>query len=167
MQGKRARGNESAKKAKNEKTDREKADSERGKSEKVESEKRESEKGKSEKGKRAQRKSANKEDNARDNEGATESATNARGGDEDWRPQRIVDELPAVERLLVLALLRADHAERWSTAELVRELGGIPADEIECGLLNLAAKGIARIEGEHARAAPPAWGLDDLDMICI
>jgi hypothetical protein len=90
------------------------------------------------------------------------------GGGADTGPMpTVTDEWPAVERLLVLALLRADHTERWSRIELTRELDGIPPAEIEIALLNLAAKGIVGIEGEHARAAPPAWGLDELEMICV
>jgi hypothetical protein len=100
--------------------------------------------------------------------GARENVADAGGDDADGGPTRTVeDELPAVERLMVLALLRTDHAERWSRTELVRELSGIPAAEIDIALLNLATKAIARVEGEHARAAPPVWGLDDLDMICV
>jgi hypothetical protein len=73
----------------------------------------------------------------------------------------------AVERLLVLALLRSDHVERWSQAELERELAGTLAREVEAALRGLATKGLACIEAEHAWASLPTRALDDLDMICI
>jgi hypothetical protein len=108
------------------------------------------------------------EKRAKKNKSARQDVANAGGGDEDGGPSRIVaDELPAAERLLVLALLRTDRAERWSRAELVRELSGVPAGEVESALLNLATRGIACVEAEHARAAPPTWGLDGLGVICV
>jgi hypothetical protein len=73
----------------------------------------------------------------------------------------------AVERLLVLALLRRDHVERWSQAELERELAGTLAREVEAALRGLAEKGLACVEAGQAWASLPARALDDLDMICI
>jgi hypothetical protein len=73
----------------------------------------------------------------------------------------------AVERLLVLALLRSDHVERWSQVELEHELAGTLAPEVEAALRGLAAKELACIEAEHVWASRPTRALDDLDMICI
>jgi hypothetical protein len=74
----------------------------------------------------------------------------------------------AVERLLVLELLRSDHVERWSRAELEQELAGALAQEVEAALRGLAAKQLACVEEDgHARASLPTRALDDLDMICI
>jgi hypothetical protein len=73
----------------------------------------------------------------------------------------------AVERLLVLALLRSDHVERWSQAELERELAGTLAREVDAALRGLASKGLARVEAGYASASLPTRALDDLDMICI
>lgn len=72
-----------------------------------------------------------------------------------------------IERLLVLALLRSDHAERWSQAELERELAGALAEGVEAALRGLAAKELACVEAGHAWASWPTRALDDLDMICI
>jgi hypothetical protein len=77
------------------------------------------------------------------------------------REQRVV------ERLLVLALLRSDHVERWSQAELEQELAGALARDVEAALRGLAAKELARVEAGHAWASRPTRALDDLDMICI
>jgi hypothetical protein len=73
----------------------------------------------------------------------------------------------AAERLLVLALLRTDHVERWSQAELETELTGIASQAVETALRGLAAKGLAYAEGGHAWASLSTRALDDLDMICI
>jgi hypothetical protein len=73
----------------------------------------------------------------------------------------------AVERLLVLALLRSDHAERWSQAELEHELADALARDVEAALSGLAAKELACVEGGQAWASLPTRALDDLDMICI
>ncbi len=71
------------------------------------------------------------------------------------------------ERLLVLALLRRDHARRWSRAELQVELAGIPARVTESALAGLADRGVAAVERGDAWAAEPTRALDELDMICI
>ena len=73
----------------------------------------------------------------------------------------------AAERLLVLALLRSDHVERWSRAELEHELGGALAQAVEAALRGLAAKQLACVEAGQAWASVPTRALDDLDMICI
>jgi hypothetical protein len=73
----------------------------------------------------------------------------------------------AVERLLVLALLRGDHVERWSQTELERELGDVLTQNVEAALRGLAAKGLARVEAGQVWASVPTRALDDLDMICI
>jgi hypothetical protein len=73
----------------------------------------------------------------------------------------------AVERLLVLALLRGGHIERWSQTELEHELGGALAQEVEAALRGLAAKELACVEAGEAWASVPTRALDDLDMICI
>jgi hypothetical protein len=73
----------------------------------------------------------------------------------------------AIERLLVFALLRGDHVERWSRAELEYELAGTLAEDVEGALRGLAAKELACVEAEHAWASRPTRALDDLDMICI
>jgi hypothetical protein len=71
------------------------------------------------------------------------------------------------ERLLVLALLRSDHVERWSQAELEHELAGALAREVEPALRGLVSKELACVEAGHAWASLPTRALDDLDMICV
>lgn len=94
--------------------------------------------------------------------------TGAGGNDEPTAPRQAhTEEHPAVERLLVLLLLQHDHAERWSTPELARELTGIRLADVEAALANLLAKEIACGDSGRAWAAPPTRGLDALDMICI
>ncbi len=71
------------------------------------------------------------------------------------------------ERLLVLALLRRDHVERWSRAELADELRGIPAHVTASALRALTSRGVVAVERDDAWAAEPTRALDALDMICI
>jgi hypothetical protein len=90
-----------------------------------------------------------------------------RRDDEHARTSAGARERRAIERLLVLALLRGDHVERWSQAELERELAGTLAREVQAALRGLASKGLACVEAGHAWASLPTRALDDLDMICI
>jgi hypothetical protein len=73
----------------------------------------------------------------------------------------------ALERLLVFALLRSDHVERWSQVELEHELAGTLARDVEAALSGLAAKRLACVEGGQVWASLPTRALDDLDMICV
>jgi hypothetical protein len=81
-----------------------------------------------------------------------------RAGGREWR---------AIERLLVLALLRRDHVERWSRAGLEQELTGIRPQAIEAALRGLSSKGVACVAEGQAWASPATRALDDLGMICI
>jgi hypothetical protein len=82
-------------------------------------------------------------------------------GEPATREQRVA------ERLLVLALLRRDHVERWSRAELEDELAGIPAHVTASALRGVTSRGMAALERSGAWAAEPTRALDELDMICI
>lgn len=91
------------------------------------------------------------------------------GPDDEEHARRAADahERRAVERLLVLALLRSDHIEQWSQAELEHELADTLAQEVQAALRGLASKQLACFEAGHAWASLPTRALDDLDMICI
>jgi Fe2+ or Zn2+ uptake regulation protein len=71
------------------------------------------------------------------------------------------------QRVVVLQLLRDDHASRWSRAELERELDDADPATIGVALERLSEQGIVRVEGEHTWASPCARHLDALGLICI
>jgi hypothetical protein len=71
------------------------------------------------------------------------------------------------ERALVMQVLRDDHPERWSRAELERELSTIEPLEISDALAQLSAAGVVILEGEQVRASGCARHLDALNVICI
>jgi hypothetical protein len=81
--------------------------------------------------------------------------------------QDAAHEWPGVESLIVLALLRDDRSERWSRAELERELSDIPPAHIDAALSGLTARGVVCRDRDCAWASPCAKHLDALGMICI
>jgi hypothetical protein len=71
------------------------------------------------------------------------------------------------ERVIILMLLRDDHDERWTPAELRREVAPLPAQHARDGLARLEREGLAvRLNG-HVIAARSAQHLDTLGMVCI
>lgn len=71
-----------------------------------------------------------------------------------------------LERAVVLQLLRDDHGQDWSRAELAGELGA-EAPAIEAVLSRLCAEGVARLEDDRISASPATRRLDDLELIAI
>jgi hypothetical protein len=71
------------------------------------------------------------------------------------------------ERVILLALLRDDHDERWTLAELRREVAPLPPQHARAGLTRLEQEGLAvRLDG-HVLASRCALHLDSLGMVCI
>jgi hypothetical protein len=71
------------------------------------------------------------------------------------------------QRAIVLQLLREDHPERWSRAELEREVSNIKPLDISDALAQLNAEGVAVLEAEQVQASGCARYLDALELICI
>ncbi len=72
-----------------------------------------------------------------------------------------------VERSIVLELLRDDHEEWWTLAELGREIYDIAGPAIAEAALRLRDSGVAELDGERVRASPCLRYLDGLGMVCI
>ena len=71
-----------------------------------------------------------------------------------------------LERAVVLQLLRDDHSQDWSRAELASELG-TEAPAIEAVLSRLHAEGVVRLNDDRISASPATRRLDDLELIAI
>jgi hypothetical protein len=70
-----------------------------------------------------------------------------------------------LERAVVLQLLRDDHGQSWSRAELASELGG-EAAAIEAALSRLHRAGVVRLDDDdQISASPTTRRLDDLEPI--
>ncbi len=72
-----------------------------------------------------------------------------------------------VERAIVLQVLRDDHEERWSRAELARELRDFQPPVLEAALARLELEGILHREGEQVWASRASRRLDELELISI
>ncbi len=72
------------------------------------------------------------------------------------------------KRAVVLQVLRDDHPEQWTRAELEREVPDVLPEEIESAVEDLAAEGVVTIGDDEAiRASLCARHLDALGFICI
>jgi hypothetical protein len=72
------------------------------------------------------------------------------------------------QRAIVLQVLRDDHPERWTRAELERELSDFLAEEVEAAIEDLAAEGVLAVgEDETVSASLCARTLDALGLVSI
>jgi predicted ArsR family transcriptional regulator len=71
-----------------------------------------------------------------------------------------------VERAVVLQLLRDDHRQHWSRAELADELGA-EAPAIEAALTRLHAEGVVRLDDDRISASPATRRLDGLELLAV
>ncbi len=71
------------------------------------------------------------------------------------------------ERAIVLQVLRNDHDERWSRAELEREIYDIEPIELADALERLRQDGVVHLSGELVWASRCALHLDQLGMVSI
>ena len=71
------------------------------------------------------------------------------------------------QRAIVLQLLRDDHDERWTVAELEHEISDFDPQVVGDGLGRLRAEGVAVILDEHVLASRCAHRLDDLELIGV
>jgi len=71
------------------------------------------------------------------------------------------------ERAIVCQVLRDDHPERWSRAELERAITTSAPLAISDALARLDAEGVVVLDGEQVQASGCARYLDALELICI
>jgi len=74
-----------------------------------------------------------------------------------WRAQRAV----------VLQLLRDDRPERWSRADLERELADMPLLAIDRAVVSLAENEVVRVCGNTLSASRASLRLDALGLISV
>jgi hypothetical protein len=72
------------------------------------------------------------------------------------------------QRAIVLQVLRDDHPEPWTRAELERQLSDFLPEEVEAAIEDLAAEGVLTISDDEAiRASRCARHLDALELVSI
>ncbi len=69
--------------------------------------------------------------------------------------------------VVVLQVLRKDHPEAWTAAEIERELQDVDPEAIGVALERLREQGVVHREGEQLAASPCARHLDALGFVCI
>jgi DNA-binding HxlR family transcriptional regulator len=72
-----------------------------------------------------------------------------------------------VERAIVLLLLRDDHEERWSCAELEAELGDAESSGLSAAVERLERAGVVVVQGERVGASRCTRCLDELGLIAV
>ena len=71
------------------------------------------------------------------------------------------------QRAVVLQVLRDDHAERWTRAELERELDDIPLLEIDRAVVSLAESEVVQVCGNALSASRCCRHLDALGLLSV
>ncbi len=77
------------------------------------------------------------------------------------------DDPRMVERAIVLQLLREDHEERWTRAELTREIPEFEPSTLDEALARLDREGVLHREQSSVWASRAARRLDELELISI
>ncbi len=72
-----------------------------------------------------------------------------------------------IKRAIVLQVLRDDHPERWTRAELERQLSDLPPEGVEAAIEDLAAEGVLIDDDGTVRASLCARTLDALELVTI
>jgi hypothetical protein len=86
---------------------------------------------------------------------------------QDERNEMNMTEDVVAQRAIVLQVLRADHVEPWTRAELESEIYDIEPVEINDALAVLHADGVIAVAGEQVSASRAARRLDALGMVSI
>ncbi|HEY7830232.1 MAG TPA: hypothetical protein VIC06_06675 [Solirubrobacteraceae bacterium] len=86
-------------------------------------------------------------------------------GERNWSLELRVQEV--AQRAVMLQVLRVDRDERWSRAELEREIYDIAPLEVGDALERLRREGLVHVEGELVLASRAAGHLDALGMFSI
>jgi hypothetical protein len=77
------------------------------------------------------------------------------------------DDPYTAERGIVLQVLRDDHDERWSRAELERELYDVETQALAAALESLRQEGVLHLSGDLVWASRCALRMDWLGMVSI
>ncbi len=72
-----------------------------------------------------------------------------------------------VERAIVLQVLRDDHPERWTRAELEAEVSDFDPLIVNEALVRLEAEGVVILDGENVEASRCARRMDALGLVSI
>jgi len=80
---------------------------------------------------------------------------------------RRIDDPRIVQRSVVLMLLDDDHAERWSLADIERELFDVVPGLVGEALERLKDGAVVELDGEEVWALPAARYLNELGMVCV
>jgi hypothetical protein len=86
-------------------------------------------------------------------------------GERNWSLELKAEEI--AQRAVMLQVLRDDRDERWSRAELEREIYDIEPLEISDALERLSREGVVHLFGELVLASRAARHLDALGMFSI
>jgi DNA-binding HxlR family transcriptional regulator len=81
--------------------------------------------------------------------------------------QQIRSDEHKVERAIVLQILRDDHDENWSRAELEIALGDTEQLTISDALARLEEEGVIELSGEIVLATRATRHLDALELLAI
>jgi DNA-binding HxlR family transcriptional regulator len=73
----------------------------------------------------------------------------------------------SVERAIVLQLLRDDHDEQWSRAELETVVNDVEPSALSTAIAELERQGVVVVQGEHVLASPCARRLDELGLVGV
>jgi hypothetical protein len=86
--------------------------------------------------------------------------------DEQQEQRGWMDEVQ-VERAIVLQVLRDDHPERWTRAELEAEVSDFDPLTVNEALTRLEAEGVVILDGENVEASRCARRMDALELVSI
>lgn len=81
--------------------------------------------------------------------------------------QFVLRDAERAQRAVVLQLLRDDHAERWSRAELECELADIPLLVIDRAVVSLAESEVVQACGNTLSASRCCRHLDALGLLSV
>jgi hypothetical protein len=71
------------------------------------------------------------------------------------------------ERAIVLQVLRDDHDERWTRAELEEQVSDLAPQVARDGIARLEAERVVVTEGEHVLASRCARHMDALELVSV
>ncbi len=86
--------------------------------------------------------------------------------DEQQEQRGWMDEVQ-VERAIVLQVLRDDHPECWTRAELEAEVFDFAPVVVNEALVRLEAEGVVILDGENVEASRCARRMDALELVSI
>ena len=72
-----------------------------------------------------------------------------------------------IERAIVLQLLRDDHDERWSRAELETELEDDKPLALSDAIAHLERQSVVVVQGEHVLASLAVRRIDELGLVGV